>query len=118
MRPICACREETPLRTSSVYGRTKRVVEDFLRDLSTRECELADGRSCASSTPPARIRRACWARRRAAGPTHLVPALCRVAAGECGELVVHGDDWDTADGTGVRDYVHVQDLAGWLRRAR
>ena len=49
-------------------------------------------------------------------PTHLLMQLCRVAAGEAAELVVHGDDWDTADGTGVRDYVHVQDLAdGYVR---
>ena len=51
--------------------------------------------------------------------THLIPQLCRVAAGEAGELIVHGDDWDTADGTGVRDYVHVQDLAdGFVRALR
>jgi UDP-glucose 4-epimerase len=43
--------------------------------------------------------------------THLIAQLCQVAAGEAGELVVHGDDWGTPDGTGVRDYVHVQDLA-------
>jgi UDP-glucose 4-epimerase len=51
--------------------------------------------------------------------THLVPQLCRVAAGEASEAVVHGDDWDTPDGTGVRDYVHVQDLAdGFVRALR
>ena len=52
-------------------------------------------------------------------PTHLFPLLCRVAAGEASELIVHGDDWDTADGTGVRDYIHVQDLAdGFVRALR
>jgi UDP-glucose 4-epimerase len=102
--------EETPLQTASVYGRTKRVVEDFLRDLSkanknwrmaiVRKFNPAGAHSSGmlGDTPRGR-------------PTHLIPQLCRVAAGEASELIVHGDDWDTADGTGVRDYVHVQDLA-------
>ena len=50
---------------ANVYGRTKRVVEDFLRDLCAGQRELADRASCASSIPRARIRRACSARRRA-----------------------------------------------------
>jgi UDP-glucose 4-epimerase len=46
-----------------------------------------------------------------------VPQLCRVASGEAAEILVHGDDWDTVDGTAVRDYVHVQDLADGFVRA-
>ena len=108
--------EQTPLRSSSVYGRTKRVVEDLLRDLSTananwrmavvRKFNPAGAHSSGMLGEAPRSR-----------PTHLIPAMCRVAAGESGELVVHGDDWDTADGTGVRDYVHVQDLADGFVRA-
>jgi len=108
--------EQTPLRASSVYGRTKRVVEDLLRDLSTananwrmavvRKFNPAGAHSSGMLGEAPRSR-----------PTHLIPAMCRVAAGESGELVVHGDDWDTADGTGVRDYVHVQDLADGFVRA-
>ncbi len=43
--------------------------------------------------------------------THLVPIILQVAAGERGELTIFGDDYDTKDGTNVRDYVHVVDLA-------
>jgi UDP-glucose 4-epimerase len=108
--------EETPLHTASVYGRTKRVVEDFLRDLSkanknwrmaiVRKFNPAGAHSSGMLGDAPRGR-----------PTHLIPQLCRVAIGEASELTVHGDDWDTADGTGVRDYVHVQDLAEAFVRA-
>ena len=107
--------EETPLASVNVYGRTKRVVEDFLRDLShananwriaiVRKFNPAGAHSSGMLGEAPRGR-----------PSHLIPQLCRVAVGEMSELVVHGDDWDTPDGTGVRDYVHVQDLAdGYVR---
>jgi UDP-glucose 4-epimerase len=108
--------EETPLEATSVYGRTKRVVEDFLRDLArananwriaiVRKFNPAGAHSSGMMGEAPRGR-----------PTHLLAQLCRVAAGEASELVVHGDDWDTPDGTGVRDYVHVQDLADGFVRA-
>jgi UDP-glucose 4-epimerase len=44
-------------------------------------------------------------------PNNLVPLLSRVASGEYASLAIHGTDWPTPDGTGVRDYLHVQDLA-------
>ena len=110
--------EDTPLQTASVYGRTKRVVEDFLRDLSkanknwrmaiVRKFNPAGAHSSGMLGDAPRGR-----------PTDLIPQLCRVAVGEASELIVHGDDWDTADGTGIRDYVHVQDLAdGFVRTLR
>lgn len=103
---------------ASVYGRTKRVAEDFLRDLSrananwriaiVRKFNVAGAHSSAMMGEASRGR-----------ATHLIPQLCRVAAGEASEVIVHGDDWDTADGTGVRDYVHVQDVAdGFVRALR
>ena len=44
-------------------------------------------------------------------PNNLVPLLCRIASGEFPELSIYGNDWPTPDGTGIRDYLHVQDLA-------
>jgi UDP-glucose 4-epimerase len=44
-------------------------------------------------------------------PNNLMPFIAKVAAGEMAELQVFGDDYDTPDGTGVRDYIHVEDLA-------
>lgn len=44
-------------------------------------------------------------------PNNLMPYIAQVAAGKRTELSVYGNDWDTPDGTGVRDYIHVEDLA-------
>ena len=109
-------REDGTRTPASVYGRTKRIVEDFARDLHAananwrlaivRKFNVAGAHSSGMMGEAPRGRTA-----------HLVPQLCRVASGEAGEVIVHGDDWDTADGTAVRDYVHVQDLADGFVRA-
>ncbi len=44
-------------------------------------------------------------------PDNIFPYICKVAAGILNELTIYGDDWHTKDGTGVRDYIHVLDLA-------
>lgn len=102
--------EEAPLRPQSVYGRTKRVVEDFLRDLASANSNwrIAILRyfNPAGAHPSALIGEAPRGR-----PNNLVPFLSRTAAGEFAEVEVFGRDWPTPDGTGVRDYLHVEDLA-------
>jgi UDP-glucose 4-epimerase len=102
--------EDAPLRPHNVYGRTKRIVEDFLRDLARanpnwriavlRYFNPAGAHSSAMLGESPRGR-----------PQNLVPLLCRIAAGEESELTVYGSDWPTPDGTCVRDYIHIQDLA-------
>ena len=102
--------EDAPLRPHSVYGRTKRVVDDFLRDLARananwriailRYFNPAGAHSSGMLGESSRGR-----------PNNLVPLLCKIASGELTELAIHGGDWPTSDGTGVRDYIHVQDLA-------
>ena len=102
--------EAAPLRPSNVYGRTKRVVEDFLRDLASanQNWRIAILRyfNPAGAHPSALIGEAPRGR-----PNNLVPFLSRTAAGEFAEVEVFGRDWPTPDGTGVRDYLHVEDLA-------
>jgi UDP-glucose 4-epimerase len=102
--------EDATLAPVSVYGRTKRIVEDFLRDLAHANANwrIAVLRSfnAAGAHSSGMLGEAPRGR-----PTDLVTVLARVAAGEIGEAPVYGDDWHTADGTGVRDYIHVQDLA-------
>ncbi|MFO1325225.1 MAG: UDP-glucose 4-epimerase GalE [Burkholderiales bacterium] len=102
--------EDAPLRPHSVYGRTKRVVEEFLRDLAhananwriaiLRYFNPAGAHSSGMLGEAARGR-----------PNNLVPLLCKIAAGELADLAIYGGDWPTPDGTGIRDYLHVQDLA-------
>lgn len=102
--------EDAPLKPHSVYGRTKRTAEDFLRDLARANANWRIGIlryfNPAGAHPSARIGESPADR-----PQNLVPLLCRIAAGEIGELRVFGSDWPTEDGTCVRDYLHVQDLA-------
>jgi UDP-glucose 4-epimerase len=102
--------EGAPLKPHSVYGRTKRIVEDFLRDLARANPNWRIGVlryfNPAGAHPSGRIGEAPRGR-----PNNLVPLLCRIAAGEFAELAIYGSDWPTPDGTGVRDYIHVQDLA-------
>jgi len=102
--------ESAPLKPANVYGRTKRTVEDFLRDLaaSNPNWRIAILRyfNPAGAHPSALIGEAPRGR-----PNNLVPFLCRTAAGEFGELAVFGTDYPTPDGTGIRDYLHVDDLA-------
>ncbi len=102
--------EDAPLHPHSVYGRTKRIVEDFLRDLAHANANwriaLLRYFNPAGAHSSGMLGEASRGR-----PSNLVPLLCKIASGELAELTVHGDDWPTADGTGVRDYLHVQDLA-------
>lgn len=102
--------EDAPLDPYSVYGRTKRVIEDFLRDLAhgNPNWRIAVLRyfNPAGAHPSGTIGEAPNGR-----PNNLVPLLCRIAAGEFSDLSIYGTDYPTPDGTGVRDYLHVQDLA-------
>jgi UDP-glucose 4-epimerase len=102
--------EDAPVAPNSVYGRTKLVVEDFLRDLAhanaTWRIAILRYFNPAGAHPSGTIGEAPLGR-----PNNLVPLLCRIAGGEFAGLSIFGNDWPTPDGTGVRDYLHVQDLA-------
>lgn len=102
--------EAAPLQPHSVYGRTKRIVEDFLCDLAGANANwriaLLRYFNPAGAHVSGTLGEAARGR-----PNNLVPLLCKIAAGELANLTVYGNDWPTADGTGVRDYLHVEDLA-------
>src|ERR1700730_12173433 len=102
--------EDAPLRTASVYGRTKRMVEGLPEDVVLTVAEWSIGLlryfNPAGAHSSAQIGEA-----PSATPNNLVPMLAQVAATDAPEIAVFGNDWDTPDGTGVRDYVHVMDLA-------
>ncbi len=102
--------EDAPLRTASVYGRTKRMVEQMLEDVALSDAEWRIGLlryfNPAGAHTSAQIGEAS-----STTPNNLVPVLAQVAATDSPEIVVYGNDWNTPDGTGVRDYVHVMDLA-------
>ncbi|MCS7100098.1 MAG: UDP-glucose 4-epimerase GalE [Burkholderiaceae bacterium] len=107
--------EDAPIRTANPYGATKAMVEQILRDAAA-----AYGWSVVS------LRYFNPIGAHASGligedphdvPNNLFPFVCQVAAGKRPHLNVFGDDWPTVDGTGVRDYLHVMDLAAGHVRA-
>jgi UDP-glucose 4-epimerase len=102
--------EDAPLRPHNVYGRTKRIVEQLLEDLAAADRSWRIVLLCyfnpAGAHSSAAIGEAPSGR-----PNNLVPLLGDVAAEKLAEIAIYGDDWPTSDGTGVRDYIHVMDLA-------
>ena len=102
--------EDAPLRSASVYGRTKRIVEQIFEDVASADAQWRVGLlryfNPAGAHPSGEIGEA-----PSAAPNNLVPILAQVAGSDRAEVSIFGDDWDTPDGTGVRDYVHVVDLA-------
>ena len=103
-------REEHPLRATNPYGRTKLMIEEILRDLFVAEpyWRIAILRyfNPVGAHPSGRI-----GEDPRGIPNNLMPFITQVAVGKRERLSVFGGDYDTADGTGVRDYIHVVDLA-------
>jgi UDP-glucose 4-epimerase len=102
--------ESSPVQPTNPYGQTKLMSEQVLRDLEVSDPSwrvaylryfnpVGAHESGLIGEDPRGI------------PNNLTPLVARVAAGRMPELKVYGDNWSTPDGTGVRDYIHVVDLA-------
>lgn len=102
--------EDAPCAVSNPYGRTKLVVEDLLNELgrSDPQWRIATLRyfNPTGAHPSALIGESPLGT-----PSNLMPLVCQVAAGIRPSLQIFGDDYPSHDGTGVRDFVHVMDLA-------
>ncbi len=100
--------ETMPFLPVNPYGDSKAMVETVLRDLS-RASDLRYVAlryfNVAGADPAGRIGQAYRA------ATHLITRALKTASGELGKLMVYGTDYPTPDGTCVRDYIHVEDLA-------
>ena len=103
-------REEYPTSATNPYGYTKVMIEQMLRDLAVADPEwrivmlryfnpIGAHSSGLIGEDPNGI------------PNNLLPYVAQVAAGKLERVNVFGNDYDTPDGTGVRDYIHVVDLA-------
>jgi len=103
-------REDAPLRTTNPYGRTKLVMEQLIADLCTSDPGFRAVNlryfNPVGAHPSGLIGEA-----PGGIPNNLMPYVCQVAVGRRPRLQVFGGDWPTVDGTGVRDYIHVVDLA-------
>ena len=103
-------REDTPLAPVNVYGRTKRIIEDILRDL--HRANPAWRMALLRYFNPVGAHSSGQIGEDPQGvPNNLLPYLAQVASGVRPELQVFGGDYPTPDGTGMRDYIHVEDLA-------
>ncbi len=101
-------REDAPKAPINPYGQSKRMTELMLRDVATAHsmnyCALRYF-NVAGADPQARTGQS------TAGATHLIKVAVEAALGKRDHVGVFGTDFDTPDGTGVRDYIHVSDLA-------
>ncbi len=103
-------REDFPLHVTSPYGRTKLMIEDILRDAAVADPELRV--SLLRYFNPVGAHPSGLLGEDPNGiPNNLMPYIAQVAVGKLEELPVYGNDYPTPDGTGVRDYIHVLDLA-------
>lgn len=102
--------EDMSLGAVNPYGKTKYMIEEILRDLIIADSSwsisilryfnpIGAHKSGLIGEDPKGI------------PNNLMPFITQVAIGKLDELTIFGDDYDTEDGTGVRDYIHVVDLA-------
>ena len=102
--------EDHPLSATNPYGRSKLMIEDMLRDLQRSDpswrCGILRYFNPVGAHPSGLI-----GEDPQGVPNNLMPYIAQVAVGRRECLNVWGDDYDTPDGTGVRDYIHVVDLA-------
>lgn len=107
---ILPIKEDFPLSATNPYGYTKLFIEQILKDISKSNSKwnivllryfnpIGAHESGLIGENPEGI------------PNNIMPYIMRVATGEYDKLHVFGNDYDTKDGTGVRDYIHVVDLA-------
>ena len=103
-----ACDEETPTNPINPYGASKLMSERMLNDV----CAATPMRhvtlryfNVAGCDPQGRVGQS------TREATLLIKVACEAAAGKCPDIAIFGTDYPTPDGTGVRDYIHVEDLA-------
>lgn len=102
--------EQTPIKPAeSVYGRTKQICEQMITDMHLGY----DYNSMLLRyfNPIGAHKSACIGERPNGVPDNLMPYVTQAAAGIREKITVHGTDYDTLDGTAIRDYIHVVDLA-------
>jgi UDP-glucose 4-epimerase len=103
-------REDFPLSATNPYGRSKLMIEEILRDLSTSDPAWRIALLRYFNPVGAHVSGLIGEDPNGI-PNNLMPYAAQVAAGKLPRLSVFGNDYPTPDGTGVRDYIHVVDLA-------
>ena len=104
-------KEESNLLPINPYGKTKLTIENILRDLflsASNKWKITNLRyfNPIGSHPSGLI-----GEHPLGKPNNIFPLIMQVASGDIDKLKIYGSDWPTKDGTGVRDYIHVMDVA-------
>lgn len=102
--------EAHPRRAVSPYGRTKEVIEMMLEDLAGSDPSMSIA-LLRYFNPVGAHHTGMIGEDPQGVPNNLLPFVAQVAVGRRGAVCIFGNDYDTVDGTGVRDYIHVADLA-------
>ena len=103
--------EQSIINPCNPYGTTKYVVEKLLNDIflsSSQQWRIANLRYF---NPIGAHESGMIGENPIGNPNNIFPTLTKVAIGEIEKLMIFGNDWPTHDGTGVRDYIHIMDLA-------
>ena len=112
--------ENMPLAATNPYGRSKLIIEDILRDLPVADALNTSKTQNTNDWSVALLRYFNPVGAHKSGkigedpsdmPNNLMPFITQTAVGRRAKLSIFGNDYDTVDGTGVRDYIHVVDLA-------
>ncbi|KRA42343.1 UDP-glucose 4-epimerase GalE [Pseudoxanthomonas sp. Root630] len=103
-------REDARLQVTNPYGRTKLVMEELIGDLCLSDPDF-HAVNLRYFNPAGAHASGLIGEDPGGVPNNLMPYICQVAVGRRERLSVFGGDWPTLDGTGVRDYIHVMDLA-------
>ena len=102
--------ESHPTSATNPYGRSKLHIEEMLKDVASSD--LGWRIACLRYFNPVGAHESGLIGENPHGvPNNLMPCIAQVAVGQRTELSVFGDDYPTADGTAIRDYIHVMDLA-------
>jgi len=102
--------ESMPTSATNPYGQTKLMIESILFDLAKSDSDWSI--ACLRYFNPIGAHETGLIGENPNGiPNNLLPYVAQVAVGRLAQLQIFGDDYDTEDGTGVRDYIHVVDLA-------
>ena len=102
--------EDMPTSATNPYGYTKVMIEQILKDLCVADSNFS-AVALRYFNPIGAHKSGLIGEDPNGIPNNLVPYIAQVASGKLEMLSVFGDDYDTPDGTGVRDYIHVEDLA-------
>ena len=103
-------REEMPVSATNPYGYTKVMIEQILRDVCKSDLQFS-AVALRYFNPIGAHESGLLGENPNGIPNNLVPYIAQVASGKLDHVNIYGNDYNTPDGTGVRDYIHVMDLA-------